>query len=163
MEDPENTFLITHPNSNIVNRNFCGHHYKKVIFDGFLDVLLTCKDKCDEDKFFHWFNTDLLPCLEDNGELVLISTPDKLRNSSSYLLFSLGLVSKNKIKNDFVNKETIMKEIEDFDKWLLCPNDHLQVIKTDFNIKRDEDWKKEQKRLLSNERYLIDIEGEFLK
>lgn len=161
MEDPENTLLFSSPSKDIINRVFRGCHYDKVIFDDFLKTYSLVDNKM---KFIEWFICNILSILNKGGELILISTPDKLRNSSSYLLFANGLLSKNRIKNEFVNKETIMKEIEEFDFLCLCPNDHIKVIKTRFeSYTVNEVLEKHTKSLLSEEQFLTRIKGEFLK
>lgn len=163
MKDPEGTLLFSNCSTDILGKNFRGQRFNKVIFDGFLD-LYGKFNEVDKVRFTDWFICHVLSVLDSEGELILISTPDMLRNSSSYLLLSNGLINKSQIQNEVVNKDTIIKEIYEFQRLFLTPNvENLEIIQTNFNKPKMLKWEEEEKKQLPHEKYLTDIKGEFLR
>jgi len=163
MELPDTTLLLSGCSEGVINRRFWGDHFDRIIFDDFMYTYGFFKINGSEVRFTDWFLGYLLPRLNADGELILISTPDRLRNSSSYLLGTQGIRNKDQIKNDFVNKDKIINEIKEFHFLFLLPSKNIEVIKTNFGFGFKEEFKKRQKAEFNEEEYLTQIEGNFLK
>lgn len=168
MEDPENTLLYT----GIWNcgRSHKGEKYKRIILDEFLYIRNVVNKTDQHKKFFDdWVLIELIHfALDGKGELILISTPEKLRNSSTFAMIIGGISDVRKRLKDFpfININTIEQEIYDFEKNFLSQHKgtNVEIIKTDFGTPKFNGMEKKNiRRELGEEKYLTEIEGEFLK
>lgn len=176
-ENPKETILLTYPNNNkylgIDNHKYddhikpCGvslrgYFPKRIIIDEFIFWVMNMNHW--RDRIMDEVHTNIISSMRGykEAELILFSTPDKLRNSSSYLLLDTGIVDMGQIKNEFVNKERIMQEIMDFQRLFLTPGE-VEIIKTNFGNEMKEDYKIYHKKTMSEEQYRTNILGEFLQ
>lgn len=89
MEDPENTLLFLLGKNGDSYRDglsLRGFRFKRVIFDEFLLVCSKKEKKEHLVRFYEWICYDIMNSLEQDGEIIFISTSDKLYDP---LIFSL--------------------------------------------------------------------------
>ena len=164
MEDPEGSllFLLEYGNWKW-GFGLRGERYKRIILDEFL-FMYGKQSVTDKDKFLNWVLCELIRSLDiKNGELILISTPDKLRNASSFSLLSTGINERDIMKIPFINSKKVIEEIQELQRLFLCPfGTNVEIIKTDFGRNFTEKEKREMSRMIGVERAKIEVEGEFL-
>ena len=182
MKDPENTLLYTMEHGAWSwGQSMRGERWKRIIMDEYI-LRYNKLSEVDKHRFIDWIKKDVMPRLiQSDGELVLISTSDQLYNSLLFLFLSQGIDNENRIMDRFkyspvlnlIDKryiENLKKEIEEMrDKFLAPSIFGLEIIKTDFGhnyilLKVSEYSRfKDYKNIFGEERYKLDIEGEFLK
>lgn len=145
MEDPENTLLFTLGKMGESYRllSLRGSRYKRIIFDEFLLVCSRKEKKEDLVKFYDWILCEVIPVLEQDGELILISTSDKLYDP---LIFSLmasqinlqGLLTE-KLTGMYIGQKHIdfIKEKFDEMKFKFLDPSIVRIVLTHFNDEED--------------------------
>jgi len=164
MGDPENTLLFK------MDRGFWkwgqdmrGERWKRIIMDEYI-LRYNNLGETDKDRFVDWLNTDVINCLykHDEGELILISTPDKLYSEESIMLASLIYNYGYQKDYEILDMKKIMNNYQEINN--KCLNLAIvEIIKTDFGNKKDKEILKRYKEMFSEEQYKTDILGEFLK
>lgn len=140
-----------------------GERWNRIIMDEFLfryDQLHTI----DKGKFREWMLAEVLNVIYPDGELVLISTPTKRFNQSTFTLLATEINKLNIKKIPFIDNDKLFEELDEIQHLFLCPfGTNVEIIKTDFGNKKSEQTLNTYKTSFSTEEYRTQILGEFLK
>lgn len=164
MEDLSGTLLFIYRNGRFGASMRKEPKFRTIIYDEFLLTYSHQDTLSQKESFLRWILCDVMQALKPDGHLILFSTPDKLRNSSSFLLMQKGLINRSQIESDYVNNDTIMEEIIEFQKLFLCPfGTNVTLVKTDFGVEKNEKELKQFKQMYGNELFETEMKGNFLR
>lgn len=160
MEDPENTLLFKMDRGFWRwGQNMRGERWNKIIMNEYI-LRYNQLNENDKDRFVSWIYQIVLNTLTKDGELILISTPDR-----SYSQEEIALACIGKLSADFYSLDTnkINRNIREIDNKFLNPSfKNLQIIETDLGCKTTQEEKTKMGLQLGAERYRTDVLGKYL-
>jgi hypothetical protein len=157
MEDPENILLFTDGLWDW-GQPFRGVRYNKIIMDEYIWRYNNLEDR-DKPKFFNWILNRLICILKKDGELILISTADRLYSKEELYLASIYSLWELRFdSNKIIDEIKIADELRKINYKFLNYN-KVELIFGKFNNLLDSERKKFCKESLGSLRYQTDIEG----
>lgn len=160
-QDPENTLLFTMGEEGFWKWGFSmrGERWKRIVFDEYI-FRYNQLSEFQKDKFYDWIQMEIINTLRlEDGELILISTPDRLYHQEEIAMTCLGGVSDG---FGVLDVGVINKNIKDINRKFLNPF-KVNIIKKGFGDKISKYDSAFLKASYSQEQFKINVEGEWLK
>jgi len=179
MEDPEGVLLFTHSkrdgwnwgeNERVPSR--LRKKWNKIILDEYILQYNSLGSPSEKDRFISWLYQVIIPSIKDDGELVLISTPDKIYSQELMLLALIQQENPAILRlanREDIDVKGINNQIQELYRKFLIPSredakNKIEVVKKDFgyNLNLRERSKFQFCYELGKQRYHIDCLGEYI-
>lgn len=165
MESPEDTLLFT-MSGGVWKWGFSirGERYKRIIIDEYIERYNKLSNDIEKEKFIDWIREELMSTLIPNGELILISTPDKRYDAFMFQMLNMGFggIVEGHESLTKENIERVNRDVKEMKNKFLNSS-VVNIIKADFKRSKMDEWKIKMNGRLPEEVYQAEILGEFLK
>jgi len=126
LRDPENILLFSAIWKPVRLRG--RGRFKKIIFDEYLGKFESIVDRR---RFIDWFYRDVVNALQEDGEVIFMSTPDKLYSAKAIILAALVKYPNYLSDYGVLDLEDIKADIQEINDNFLNPT-QVNIIKTNF-------------------------------